>query len=478
MKIYKSRIIIIIILCSLTYFHCGKFEDINIDPNNTTEVAPETLLTNSLRTVSFLIGNFIPTLYVQYISEIIYTENSRYSTVNWDFNWIYSSALINLQKIIELNTAEDTREAALQSGSNANQIAVARILQSYFFLHLTDRWGPLPYFQALKGRENFKPPYDSQEDIYQGIFTELKEAALQIDDGPPVRGDFLFNGDMERWKKFANSLRLIAALRLSKVDPGTGKREFVDAVNAGLPASNEESITYPFLPESSNENPWYSHFKTRTDFALSNTLVDMLIALQDPRLFSYGDPTEANADYRGMPYGVGNPVDDPAGVSFPNSEHVRAQDAPLPIISYAQILFSMAEAAHLGWIDRDAGELYQEAIRASMQQWSAYDDEAFSQYMIQDDVAWDEENAEALIGIQKWIALFPHGFEAWAEWRRLDYPLLQPAPDALNASRSIPLRQGYPTSERDLNNENWQQAINTWLGGQDALNVPLWWDVD
>ena len=272
MKIFKSRIIIIIILCALTYLHCGKFEDLNVDPNNTTEVAPETLLTNSLRTVSFLIGNFIPTLYVQYISEIIYTENSRYSTVNWDFNWIYSSALINLQKIIELNTAEDTREAALQSGSNANQIAVARILQSYFFLHMTDRWGPLPYFQALKGRENFKPPYDNQEDIYQGIFKELKEATLQIDGGAPVRGDFLFDGNMERWKKFANSLRLIAALRLSKVDPVIAEREFVDAMNASLLASNEESIMYPFLPETSNENPWYSHFKTRTDFALSNTL--------------------------------------------------------------------------------------------------------------------------------------------------------------------------------------------------------------
>ena len=372
----------------------------------------------------------------------------------------------------------DTAHSVLTSGSNANQIAIAKILKAFIFQHLTDRWGPIPFSEALQGRVNFKPIYDAQEKVYQGLFSELKEAVDLMEGGISVKGDILFGGDMESWKQFANSIRLIAALRLSKVAPEWAAVEFKEALTAGVLTSNEENIQYPFLAETNNENPWFSRFKTRTDYALSQRLVNRLLELNDSRLASFADPSQVEDIFKGAPYGEDDPSTDPASVSFPNSQYVKAQNAPLPIITYAQILFSKAEAAHLGWINEDAEQLYYAAIQVSMEQWKAYEIADFSDYIAQPEVKWNSSRTEQLIGEQKWIALFLQGYEAWAEWRRIGYPELQPAPDALNTSKQIPLRQGYPNTERDINGSNWQFAVDTWLGGEDGLDAHLWWDVD
>ena len=477
MKNIKSILSILLLLC-MTNQSCSDFEELNISPNNTTEVAPETLLSAAIRNIQWISIAYPGNLYTQYISQTTYTFGSRYQDVNFDFNFWYADALINLETIIEQNSNEATRAKASISGSNNNQIAVAKILKSFYFHYLTDRWGPLPYSDALKGRANFTPRYDSQEQIYDGIFADLEEAVNLIDEGAPVRGDFFLNGNMDHWKKFANSIRMVAALRLSKVDPEKGKAQFRAAMDNGTISNNAETVMYSFLADANNENPWYGRFRQVTLEALSNTLVDKLIELEDARLYAYGDPALSNEAYKGMPYGINNPTVDPSDVSFPHSENVRGQDTPLPILTYAQILFSMSEAAHLGWIDADAKDLYYQAIKASMEHWQAYDPADYERYIAQDKVRWNPANPLPLLGEQKWIALFLQGYESWAEWRRTGYPNLTPAPDPLNESGQIPLRQGYPTTERDLNSENWQEAVDTWFGGVDGLDGRLWWDVE
>jgi hypothetical protein len=119
---------------------------------------------------------------------------------------------ILLPKLIALN------------GSNNNQIALARIVKAYRFLMLTDQWGDMPYSEALQLKT--QPKYDTQQEIYNGLFKELKKAVAQFDGGAVPAGDIVHNGNLTRWKKFANSLRLIMAVRLSKVDPTTGKANF------------------------------------------------------------------------------------------------------------------------------------------------------------------------------------------------------------------------------------------------------------
>ncbi len=465
--------------CLLISLGCGDFGDLNVDPNNPTVVAPETLLTNALTSVSSYVGATQGVLYSQMIGQITYTEDSRYEITQFDFSSWYYGPLNDLERIIDLNTDEETRVDANISGSNANQIAVARILKAYFYHTMTDRWGPIPYSQALQGNENFEPAYDSQEAIYTDLFKELTEAVAQMDSGAGVAGDFLFNGDMNSWKRFANSLRMVMAMRISNVDAAEGQKQFEGAMGAdgGYISNNAESVMYPYLASAVNANPWFTRFITREDWGLSEPLVAMLDNLNDPRKNSFGDGTRAGdnpGSIVGIPYGMEFAVD-ANEISLPNGQYVRAQDAPLPIMTAAQMLFTRAEAAVRGWTGEDAEALYYDAIRASMEQWNVYEETAFDSYIQQANVAWDSANAMELIGNQKWIGLFLQGYEGWAEWRRTGYPALVPAIDPLNESGQIPVRQGYPTSENDLNKANYDAGVAL-LGGADNLDTPLWWD--
>lgn len=472
-KIFQISLITALTVVAVS---CDDFGDINLDPNNTVSVAPETLLTNSLVSISSITGSATEVLYTQMMSETQYTDASRYVTVNFDFNGWYTGPLANLKHIIDLNTDEATSADALQSGSNANQIAVARILKAYFFHVMTDRWGPLPYTQSLQGRGNLEPAYDSQEAIYTDIIKELKEAVAQMDGGAGVKGDFVLGGDMAHWAKFANSVRAIAAMRMSNVAPQTAQTEFAAAVASGVILSDDESVYYPYLADANNQNPWFARFITRTDYAISSTLVDYMKPLDDPRLPVYADPAPNFGDVRGMPYGIDAAGDIPNDdVSFPGNPGVRGQDAPIAVITNAQMNFMLAEAAHRGWISGSAQSYYEAGITASWRQWGVFDQAAYDAYIANPAVAWDANQAMELIGNQKWVALYLQGMEAWSEWRRTGYPTLTPAPDALSADGEIPRRFGYPTTERDLNATNYSSALQL-LGGPDELNTKLWWD--
>lgn len=468
----KSIFIFIILFFNIG---CSDFGEINDSSNQITEVPTATLISGGIKSISDVIGSDVGVLYAQMMSETHFTEASRYAEGHFDFNEWYTGPLANLEEVIRLNTDEKTKEQVQLSGANQNQIAVARILKAYFYQSMTDRWGPIPYADALQGAANFKPKYDAQELIYHHLFVELAEAVAQIEEaGKALKGDFLFEGDMHRWKQFANTLRLVMALRLSEVDPLKGETEFKEALNAsgGVLTAVEDNILYPYLEDTNHHNPWYQRFEYRTDFAISAPLVQQMQATNDPRLKNYADLARDTSAIVGMPYGIANAGDiSNADISLPNSNYVKAKDMPLPIFTYAQVMFSKAEAAYRGWIDGDAATMYHDAIAASMAQWKVED----STFVHQVGVTWDDAKALKLIGVQKWVALYTQGFEAWAEWRRLDYPALLPAPDALNPSGQIPRRQGYPLSEQEWNSANYQVAVGL-LGEEDALDTRLWWD--
>ncbi|MFD1819386.1 Starch-binding associating with outer membrane [Pseudarcicella hirudinis] len=453
------------------------FGDMNVDPNNASKPNITSMLTGAMRTVRLGVsdGSATQILYAQHWSEITYTTISTYSGLPFDYAIFYTT-MNNLQYIINYNTDPATKGLATAGGSNANQIALARILKAYYFSVVTDRWGDIPYSEALKGNNNFRPKFDKQQDIYNDLFKELKEAQAQFDSGNPVKGDFLFAGNNAKWKKFANSLRLVLALRLSKVDPAKGKTEFNAALADGVFTSNDDNLVYKYQQDSQNENPWYTSFVTsgRLDFAVSATMVNYMKPLNDPRLGAYADKTVNSLDYVGMPYGLKNPGIKPADVSLPTAKIIKKQDAPAYVLSYPQILFSKAEAAKLGWISDDAKSSYEAAIKASMDQWGVYTDAAFAAFIAQNDVKYNDANALELIGKQKWVALYMQGHEAWAEWRRTGYPALLPGPGAANPSKQIPRRLGYPVSERDLNSANYKavQAVQ----GEDSFDTRVWWD--
>ena len=454
----------------------GDFGDMNVDPNNPSVPVTANLLTSAERGLVGPITDIDPTLYSQQISEKFYTEASRYGTLNFSFNGFYSGPLINLEEIIKLNTDDATKSIAAQNGPNNNQIAVARILKAFFFWHMTDRWGPIPYTQSLQGRENFKPAYDTQEAIYTDLFKELKEAAAQITPGT-IKGDFLLDGDMDAWKTFANSMRLVMALRLSEVKPDQAKTEFVSAYNDGVISSNAENIVYAFLPDENNDNPWEDRFQTRLDFNISKPMADLLLATDDPRLPVFADPAVLTQKYVGMPYGL----EQGAAGAIPNGQvsflgtDLRQQNSPGYVMTYAQMQFSLAEGAMRGWITGSAKTFYEEGIKASFQQYGVYDEAKYKAFIAKPTIAYDPAKGLEQIITQKWVSLYTYGYEAWAEFRRTGFPRLTPPANPISVSKIIPLRQGYPTTERDLNGENYNAAL-TMLGGKDDLDMPVWWD--
>jgi hypothetical protein len=482
---YKYCFLIILLAMACT----DDFEKMNTNPNEPEKVPTAYLLTQAQRGTLAQQQFFSTNLFAQLFAETQYTSTSRYVTEELTFDDYYAGPLADLQDIIRLNTNQDTKGSpeVVPFGANSNQLAVARILRAYIFQIITDQWGDVPYFEALKGPENYLPTYTSQAEIYVDLVKELEEASAQIDtDEPGVEGDVIYGGNMELWKKFANSLLLRVGMRMSEVSPQLAQQAINAAFTNDVFESNTDNAVFIYLTESANSNPIYSHFNVsnRTDYAISNVLVDFLKTRNDPRLEVYANPTEnsvadGDPDYVGELYGV---FDETAGgttnesISFIGDFWQEHPDAPIAIMSYSEVMFIKAEAAQRGWISGNAETFYNEAIRASMSYYGITSDAIVNAYLAQASVKYNAAGWRKLIGEQKWASLYAVGHEPWSEWRRLGFPDLAPAPDAEN-DRGIPLRRTYDGREYALNTSN----VNAAVARQAAESVlhmsdPVWWD--
>ena len=200
-------------------------------------------------------------------------------------------------------------------------------------------------------------------------------------------------------------------------------------------------------------------------------------ALNDPRLPIYASKTQVATPqtYVGLPNGllVGDASNFGLTKTSKPGTYFLAPQAPAVIMSYAEVLFDRAEAAARGFTTDNAASLYMQAIGASLKQYGIADADA-AIYTALPAIQYDAANFKKSIGNQKWIALFGQGLEAFAEWRRLDYPQLQPAvAGALNGK--IPVRFIYPGTEQALNGINYAAAVAR--QGPDALTTKLWFDV-
>src|SRR4030095_5656615 len=213
MKLIKLTSIALTAGLIISVVGCSKkideFGDINTNPGIVAEANTAALLTNVLSGMGDEVWAVNPGLYSQLYAETQYTEASRYVRLQPDFGGYYSGVtstgtyyfsggLYDLVNIIKLNTDPETAAKSAVNGSNANQIATARILKAWHFLRITDQWGDVPYSKALNF--NGQIPYDKQQDIYTDLFKELKEAAAQFDGGAPVKGDILLDGNVTAWK--------------------------------------------------------------------------------------------------------------------------------------------------------------------------------------------------------------------------------------------------------------------------------------
>ena len=363
MKWNKLIVVTLIAGSILAVQSCEKIEnfgDINSNPNATTEPNTAALLTNVLAGIANTVwGNGITIqagLNCQYMSETQYTEASRYQITPPNFTGYYSGTLYDLQNIILYNTSSPNK--AENNGNNANQMAIARILKAYYFWLVGDTWGDVPYFDALKGNGTIK--YDGLDKIYPDLIKQLSEAIAQfVNPTIAIKGDILYGGDVAKWKKFANSLRMLIALRMSKKAASAGQAAFVAALNDanGVITSTSENASLVF-PGGVFNHPLYTYYNItqRFDYSLCKTLSDMLNNNGDNRKNVYGSSTI------GFPYGL----DRGAAVAFANANtnwaHVLANSvsqptSPVVIVGAGNVYLARAEASRLGWTTESAASM-------------------------------------------------------------------------------------------------------------------------
>ena len=478
---------------AVAFTGCTKdFEDINTNPNEPASVSPGFLLTASQKRImdemndSFW-GSRRGMQLAQHWASNQYSNESRYqfrtevSNASWrDF---YAAPLQDLNQIIALNTEDP--EGTGGFGSNGNQIAVAKLLQAWTYQMLTDAWGPIPMSEALQGVDNTTPAYDTQEAVYNGILALIAEAKASMDDGAGPQGDQIYGGDMSSWEMFANSLKLRVAMRMSDVSPTAAQAAGEDALSGGMIiAANENNAQFPYIDAAPNNHPVNEDYKTRNDFAASNTMVDWLSSMNDPRLGVYFNTAVTSDTYVGEVYGL----DEANAALTPNDDvsqrgdAVLAGDLPGILFDAAQTHFLCAEAAERGWAGTPlyAEGHYNAAVTLSMQWWGLTDADAINAYLGQADVAYTTAAGDwkQKIGSQKLAALYMQGHEAWAEVRRLDAPTLNACADGhLGGDGNVPSRFEYPLDEQTLNASGYASGI-VGLGGGDELSTKLWWDVN
>jgi hypothetical protein len=490
------KIPLIVALCASVFTSCDKLKDFgntNVDPNRTPYPTTTALLTNVLAGISGRASQQNPGYFCQYFAETQYPGISVYTLPQFDFDGVYAGAINDCETIIKFNSdpatallAEGPRQV---NGSNANQIAVARILKAYYFWTLTDAWGDLPYTEALKGQANKFPKYDKQEDVYKSILSELTQAVAQFDNGVAFAGDIAYGADKTKWKRLANSLRMLISMRMSNRYPGAGQlaaNEFVAALTD--PAGSIDDNSYNFsitYPGGSYNNPWFTLYDGRKDVGQSTTFVSLLTGLSDKRQLNniYGSsqigvPYGRNRDYMNNIWGATFSADQWSrvlGAGF------RANNSTVTIVHAAAVLFARAEAREKGWTNStnetaSPKTLYEKGITASFTQWGLTATDAGT-YLVNTDVAYGAVSADNLakIALQRYIALYPDGLQGWSEWRRTGIPALTPAQDASNSGGQIPRRFVYGVNDYATNRTNVLDAASRLTGG-DSQDAKVWWD--
>ncbi len=413
-------------------------------------------------------------VFSQQMSELQYRDEEKYILRSdaMDNVWgLYNGPLNNAQTMIQKGI----------DAKNPNWEAVGRILKAWLFGISTDYFGDIPYSEALQGTAKLTPKYDKQKDIYAGNFADLAKAGSIIDPSGAgfASGDLLYGGDMTKWKKFAYSLMLRDALHLSNADPITGAAMAKQAVQGGVFESNDDNAQLMYLSASPNQNPIYvdRYVDGRDDFGMGKALVDTLSSLNDPRLPIFAQPNDGGT-YAGLPPGL-NDGEGPAisTVSRIGALWRETGAAPMPLMTYAEVLLLEAEAVQRGWITpADAGgsaaQLYTDAITASMEEYGV-SSSAISAYLAQPRVQYNAAGGLSQIAVQKWIALFMNGIETFTELRRTDIPHIVPGPEA--RLTSIPTRIPYPPSEEVLNKASLDAAISAQgLSNSADMSTPLW----
>jgi len=414
------------------------------------------------------------------------------------------------------------------TGGKGYIYAWANIIRVAVMLRVTDMYGPIPYSKT--GDEHISVEYDAVRDIYHQMISDLDNSISVLTEffretrervNPMAEFDPVYKGNFAKWVRFANSLKLRMAVRIGLVDTDYAVEAMIRAIYGGVILFNYDNA---FLPTT--DNPYRKSSSDWNDLAVNATLSAYMTGWSDPRRPVYMTMT-SDGSYRGVRMGIENIDKEIYGGKLYSKPNFKT-NSPLPVYCAAETYFLMAEAVLRGWLDAkdfgNAGDLYEQGIRTSMEQhevaignylsvtanpdyYADPNNESLS-FDVSDasngghvTVAWssaatDAAKLEAII-TQKWIANYPLGFEAWCDFRRTNYPRIMPAaanlssadtrgrvnnPELINPNSPLPTiairmarRLPYPVSEYQKNPDHVQNAVRDLLGGGDEFSTDLWW---
>lgn len=457
---------------------------------------------------------------------------------NGVWNSVYGNYGRNLSDIVNICSTRENAEDLV------NKKAIARILRVWAFARCTDTYGDIPYFESCLPVDEAitTPKYDKQSDIYADFFKELKEAVAELDDSKPSFGnaDILYHGDINKWKKFGNSLRLRLALRVRYADPTMASNQMADLTEADLiTARSDDASIYNIddLPEHQNDRyvDLVARKATVDKNAVAKTFLDILKNNNDPRLHVFCDTVDAwfpqtpgyedvpYFGYRGRPLLSGeNPEE---GYAYGDNTVSRWSDLfwveiqEFPLYKSSETYFNLAEAAVFGLKSGDAQEYFEKGIELAMEHTKEMYEDAvpqlpavvalfkagqsqevidaylasllaekeITQEQIDDFLAnepavtlagTNEEKLEQIIN-QKIIALFPQEHEGWCEHRRTGYPRILVGEENSPLQGHMPRRMPWPGEEQLINGEQYQIALERIGGeGKDDRTTTFWWEAN
>lgn len=469
----KIFFILGIITAGLTTISCERdVTELNVDPKHPTSVQSDQLLATAQYQQFYFIaspnvnqGNFV--FFTQQFAETTYTDETNYNLVTRNqprnfYNRMYDRVLKNY-----VDAENSINNEVLSAAVKKNRKAVLEISSVYAWEVLVDTYGNIPYSQAFKAPEILSPAYDDAKTIYADLFKRIDAAVAMINtsaDGFPANSDLVYHGDLNQWKKFAQSIKLRLAMNLADVDAPTSKAKAIEAINAGVMTSNSDSYSLTF-DGGQFTAPIYDELVAsgRYDFIPSALVVNLMNAKSDPRRPVYF--TTVGGAYKGGKFGSGN--------AYGNFSHMnevfRSSTGPVNLLSYAEVCFLKAEAAARGYGVSDAATEYTKGITASMQEYGV-DAADIATYVAAH--PFDATNWKKSIGEEAYIALFTRSFAAWNFARRLDNPVFVNPANSLTTG--VPVRMPYSDQEYLVNKTN-VTAAGTAIGG-DTPVTKLFWD--
>ena len=407
-------------------------------------------------------------LWAQHWTQTTYVDESNFALNERNVNGrTYTTMYTTV-----IRDCEEARAALADIVASNEQIAATEaaieVVEVLAYSLLVDLFGDVPYTEALT--ETNVPAYDDDAAIYADLLARLDAAVADLN-GSNAFGssDIIYGGSADAWKKAANSLMLRMAVRMVDADAAMAKTYGEKAIAGGVFASSADDMRLFYSSAPPHTHPmWETLVQSgRTDFIASATLGDVLNGLEDPRRAGFFKSLGGNDSVIGAPHGLQSDY-------YQFSQPGTALEDPTwshAAISYVETEFLMAHAAVAGWTGAgDAATHYENAIRASIEEWGGSSADADA-YMMNAMVAFNSATAATQIGVQKWIAMYSNAPEAYAAVRQYDLPMAT----ANLAGTVTPNRYSYPLDEGSLNGDNVAAAAAKF--NNDDTFAKIFWDM-